>query len=185
MTSTWISCPPKDVGPGSVTSPRLKCYGYLDIETTGLSRRQCDLTVVGVATFRGTQQKVAQLVGDQIRADRVLALLDGVDEFYTYNGSRFDLPFIRAKLDVDLKTCVRHTDLMYHCWRHDLKGGLKAVEARLGIPRQLTEMDGFMAVRLWWEYVNNNNARALRTLLDYNREDVVNLHVLRDKLSVT
>jgi len=185
VTSTWISCPPKDVAPGSEAAPRLKRYGYLDIETTGLSRRQCDLTVVGVATFRGTQQKVAQLVGDQIGADSVLGLLEGVDEVYTYNGSRFDVPFIQAKLGLDLKTYVRHTDLMYHCWRHDLKGGLKVVEARLGIPRQLKDIDGFMAVRLWWDYVNNGNVRALRTLLDYNREDVVNLHVLRDKLNVT
>ena len=185
MTNTSISCPHQESRPRRQAAPRLKCYGYLDIETTGLSRRSCDLTVVGVATFRGTQQKVSQLVGAQIRADSVLGLLNGVDEVYTYNGSRFDLPFIRAKLDVDLKTCVRHTDLMYHCWRHDLKGGLKVVEARLGIQRRLTEVDGFMAVRLWWEYVNSSNTRALRTLLDYNKEDVVNLHVLRDKLNVT
>jgi len=162
----------------------LKCYGYLDIETTGLSRTQCELTVVGVATFRGTEQRVAQLVGEQIRAESVVRLLDGVDECYTYNGSRFDLPFIQARLGVDLKGCVRHTDLMYDCWRHDLKGGLKAVETRLGIRRQLQEVDGFMAVRLWWDYVNNANPQALRTLLDYNREDVINLHVLREKLNV-
>jgi uncharacterized protein len=41
-----------------------------------------------------------------------------------------------------------------------------------------------MAVRLWWDYVNNANTQALHTLLEYNREDVVNLHVLRDKLGV-
>jgi uncharacterized protein YprB with RNaseH-like and TPR domain len=127
---------------------------------------------------------VGQLVGDQIQADGVLRLLDGVDEVYTYNGSRFDLPFIRGKLDLDVKTHLRHTDLMYHCWRHNLKGGLKAVEARLGIRRRLTEVDGYMAVRLWWDYVINSNAQALRTLLDYNREDVINLHALRDRLSV-
>jgi uncharacterized protein YprB with RNaseH-like and TPR domain len=33
-------------------------------------------------------------------------------------------------------------------------------------------------------YVNNNNKQALRTLLAYNEEDVVNLRVLRQKLSV-
>jgi uncharacterized protein len=162
----------------------VKCYGYLDIETTGLSPHRCDLTVVGVATVRGTDRQVGQLVGEQIQAERVLRLLDGVDEVYTYNGSRFDLPFIRGKLRLDVKKHVRHTDLMYHCWRHDLKGGLKVVEARLGIRRRLTEVDGYMAVRLWWDYVNNSNARALRTLLDYNKEDVVNLHALRDRLSV-
>ena len=165
-------------------SPGVKCYGYLDIETTGLSPRRCELTVVGVATFRGTDRQIGQLVGEQIQADGVLGLLDGVDEVYTYNGSRFDLPFIRARLGLDVKACVPHTDLMYHCWRHDLKGGLKVVETKLGIARRLTEVDGYMAVRLWWDYVNNSNAQALRTLLAYNKEDVVNLHTLRNRLRV-
>ena len=162
----------------------MKCYAYLDIETTGLSRRHCDLTVVGVATFLGTERRVGQLIGEKIYANGVLALLEGVDEIYTYNGSRFDLPFIKRKLNLDLKSSFHHTDLMYDCWRHDLKGGLKAVETRLGIRRQLTDINGFMAIRLWWNYVNNNDLKALKTLLEYNKEDVINLHVLREKLGV-
>ncbi len=162
----------------------LKCYAYLDIETTGLSRSRCDLTVVGVATFKGLSSRVRQLVGDDIGVESVLDCLKGTDELYTYNGSRFDLPFIRQKLRLDVRAYFRHTDLMYDCWRQGLKGGLKAVEARLGIRRELAGVDGFMAVRLWWEYVNDNDATALRTLLEYNREDVTNLHVLRERLGV-
>jgi uncharacterized protein YprB with RNaseH-like and TPR domain len=114
----------------------------------------------------------------------VLGLLDGVDELYTYNGSRFDLPFIKGRLGLDLRKQFAHTDLMYNCWRRDLKGGLKAVEVRLGIERRLTDMSGYMAVRLWWDYVNHNDTGALQKLLDYNREDVMNLHVLRERLGV-
>ena len=162
----------------------VKCYGYLDIETTGLSRDYADLTVVGVATMKGTSLAVAQLYGNQISAAGICRLLEGVDELYTYNGSRFDLPFIRRKLNLDLKQQVAHTDLMYNCWKQDLKGGLKKVEAKLGIRRRHPEVNGYMAVRLWWDYVNNNNAAALRVLLEYNREDIVNLHTLREKLGV-
>ena len=162
----------------------MKCYGYLDIETTGLSRHYADLTVVGVATVTGPALRVAQLYGSKIDAESVRRLLDGVDELYTYNGSRFDLPFIRHKLDIDLKKCFVHTDLMYDCWRHNLKGGLKKVEAMLGIQRRLPGVDGFMAVRLWWNYVNDHNLGALRVLLEYNREDIVNLHTLRETLGV-
>ncbi len=162
----------------------MKCYGYLDIETTGLSRNLADLTVVGVAVIRGTEQRFGQLFGDRVCADGVLALLEGVDELYTYNGSRFDLPFIKTRLNLDLRRQFAHTDLMYNCWRKDLKGGLKAVELRLGIARRLVGVDGYMAVKLWWEYVNANDLKALRTLLEYNREDVLNLHVLREKLGV-
>ncbi len=163
---------------------RLKCYAYLDIETTGLSRRYSDLTVIGLATFRGMVHQVCQLVGDRIDAESVLDALKGADEVYTYNGSRFDLPFIKHKLGLDLKRHFRNTDLMYTCWRQDLKGGLKVVEAKLGIRRRLVGVDGFMAVRLWWEYVRENDAKVLQTLLEYNREDVTNLHVLRERLGV-
>ena len=162
----------------------MKCYGYLDIETTGLSRDSAQLTVVGVATVKGTALHVAQLYGRQITAIGIIRMLEGVDEVYTYNGSRFDLPFIQRKLRLDVKRHITHTDLMYHCWRQDLKGGLKAVEAKLGIQRQRPEVNGYMAVRLWWDYVNDNNVAALRVLLEYNREDVVNLHTLRETLGV-
>ena len=162
----------------------MKCYGYLDIETTGLSARRAELTVVGVACFRGTVVEVRQRCGGQISDVAVHRMLDGVDEVYTYNGSRFDLPFIKRKLGVDVRQDVTHTDLMYACWRNHLKGGLKAVEAALGIGRQRPDLNGYMAVKLWWDYVNNHNAGALRTLLEYNREDVVNLHTLRERLGV-
>ena len=163
----------------------MKCYGYLDIETTGLSPHYAALTVVGTATVKGTTVRVRQLCGSQVSAESLRRLLDEADEVYTYNGSRFDLPFIKRKLALDVARDYPHTDLMYDCWRRNLKGGLKAVEAALGIPRRLPDMNGYMAVRLWWDYVNNHNGSALRTLLEYNREDVVNLHVLRDKLGVT
>ena len=65
-----------------------------------------------------------------------------------------------------------------------MKGGLKIVEQLLGINRKLTEVDGYRAVLLWYDYVNNDNRKALQTLLAYNEEDVVNLRVLRRKLGV-
>ena len=133
-----------------------------------------------------------QLVEDDLYEGKLLKSLECADEIYTYNGSRFDLPFIKAKLGVDLKQCFTHRDLMYDCWCCDLKGGLKAVEKKLGIERKLKDVDGYVAVQLWWDYVANNNEEALQTLLAYvvsevepnNAEDVVNLRVLRKKLGV-
>ena len=75
-----------------------------------------------------------------------------------------------------------HHDLMYDCWRCNLKGGFKAVEQQLGIPRQLAGISGFDAVLLWRQYVNYDDRSALATLLKYNEEDVVNLKMLRERL---
>jgi len=41
-----------------------------------------------------------------------------------------------------------------------------------------------MAVKLWWDYVNNQDMAALERLLEYNKEDVVNLQTLRQRLAV-
>jgi len=71
---------------------------------------------------------------------------------------------------------------MHFCWRNNLYGGLKRVEERLGIARHLKEVNGFEAVRLWWRYVEYADLIALQKLLDYNKEDIVNLKILKDKL---
>jgi len=163
----------------------MKRRAYLDIETNGLSRYDCDLTVIGVGLEKGRKIEVIQLIEDDLYEQRLLEVLGGVNEIYSYNGSRFDLLFIEAKLRLDLKQCFKHTDLMYDCWRHNLKGGLKVVERKLGIVRKLNDVDGYVAVQLWWGYVNNGNQQALKNLLKYNEEDVVNLRVLRRKLGVS
>ena len=161
----------------------MKIRAYIDIETTGLSRNYCQLTVVGI-WFDCGPRRLVQLVGEEISANAISKSLASVDEIYSYNGSRFDLPFIKAKLGLDLKKAFTHTDLMYACWKKDLKGGLKAVERKLGIERKLKDIDGFMAVRLWWDYINRNDKAALATLLAYNEEDVANLVTLRKMLGI-
>ncbi|MEN6307278.1 MAG: ribonuclease H-like domain-containing protein [Anaerohalosphaeraceae bacterium] len=157
---------------------------YLDIETTGCSRTHHALTVIGVAVEKEDIITPFQLVGPQISDLALSDILVDVNILYTYNGRRFDLPFIKHSLGLDLERQFKHRDLMYDCWRHKLKGGLKAVEVKLGIARQSKGIDGWMAVKLWWDYINNNDLSALQTLLIYNREDVVNLQTLRLKLGV-
>jgi uncharacterized protein YprB with RNaseH-like and TPR domain len=155
---------------------------YLDIETTGLYPGYSQITVVGIYLTSGNESRVIQLVGDDITDHSLLASLEGVDTIYTYNGSRFDLPFIYVHHKVNIARQFKHCDLMYHCWRKNLYGGLKAVERQLGIERQLEGIGGYEAVRLWWRYINDYDRDALATLLEYNREDVVNLRTLREMI---
>jgi len=155
---------------------------YLDIETTGLSRFYDYITVIGIYLCNGKDDKLIQLVGEQVTTGNLLEALEGVNTIYTYNGSRFDLPFINSSLGIDLATEFRHRDLMYDCWRNNLYGGFKGVERQLGIPRQLQGISGLEAVWLWWRYQNDDDKNALALLLQYNREDVVNLKVLKERL---
>ncbi|NOZ68670.1 MAG: ribonuclease H-like domain-containing protein [Deferribacteres bacterium] len=157
---------------------------YLDIETTGLSPLSGKLTVIGIYREDGTDSRIVQLVGDEICRSRLIAALEGTGIIYTYNGARFDLPFIRAKLDVDLAEYYRHRDLMYACRKRNLYGGLKGVERQLGIQRQLQDIDGRVAVQLWHNYSCYGDRRSLEMLLKYNKEDVLNLRVLRERLNL-
>ncbi len=161
---------------------RRRFDAFLDIETTGLSPRYSRITVVGIYLHNGQDDHFTQLVGEDITSDNLLHSLDGTHTIYTYNGSRFDLPYINYQLGVNLAEMFRHDDLMYACWRHSLKGGLKCVERQLGIQRQEKDVDGFEAVKLWRRYINHNDDEALATLLRYNREDVINLKTLREIL---
>lgn len=155
---------------------------YLDIETTGLTPWDSGITVVGIHRCNGDDTGFIQLVGKDISTQSILEALDGVEVLYTYNGSRFDLPFIYSQLGLNLAEHFNHHDLMFDCWRCNLYGGLKAVERQLGIERRLIEVNGYEAVRLWWRYVDYFDLDALTLLLEYNKEDVVNLRTLKDRL---
>ena len=126
---------------------------YLDIETTGLSPKYNEITVIGIYLCNGADTQFIQLVGDDISDVSLMKVLEGADVIYTYNGKSFDLPFIHSCLGINLASLFAHHDLMYDCWRYNLYGGFKAVERQLGIHRRLTEVNGYEAVKLWWRYV--------------------------------
>ena len=135
---------------------------YLDIETTGLSPYCSQITVVGIYSTWEHGSRFVQLVGDEVSSDNLIKSLRGVATLYTYTG-----------LVAGAKRPA---------WRLGLKGGLKCVERQLRIPRRLRDVNGYQAIRLWWRYVNDYDEAALETLLQYNKEDVLNLKVLRERL---
>ena len=148
---------------------------YLDIETSFGGK----ITIIGIYHERDS---LIQLVGDDITCSNVMTSLDKTTTIVTYNGNRFDLPVIKNRLGINLKKHFLSLDLMYECWRQNLYGGLKKVEEQLGIARKSQGIDGWEAMRLWERYLYNNDLKALKTLLNYNRDDVLNLPILEKRL---
>jgi uncharacterized protein YprB with RNaseH-like and TPR domain len=156
---------------------------YLDIETTGLSLDYDRVTVIGISRGGSRNRDIDQLVNPDISGHRILETLKGVQVIYTFGGKEFDLPFLKRYYGVDLKSDFHHRDLRYTCRDKNLFGGLKAIERQLGIHRTKSGIDGREAVRLWWRYSNHQDFTALKKLLDYNKEDVINLKILRQILA--
>jgi uncharacterized protein YprB with RNaseH-like and TPR domain len=149
---------------------------YLDIETSFGG----EITVVGIFCPPG---RMIQLIGDEVNRTNLWKALEGVASIVTYNGNRFDLPKIRDCMGLDLFKYFDCQDLLYACHRKKLYGGLKKVEENLGIGRNTRGIDGMEAMRLWEQYRRFADDQSLRILLEYNREDTVNLYHLERRLS--
>ncbi|MBA3602416.1 MAG: ribonuclease H-like domain-containing protein [Parachlamydiaceae bacterium] len=145
---------------------------YVDIETTGLSKWSNEITMIGV--YDGTLPHIYVSGKNLQEAHEKIREFDIV---VTFNGKQFDLPFIEHHFSHSYD--VVHLDLRYMLKELGLTGGLKSIEYQLGICRDadLQGVDGFEAVRLWSQYKRGNQA-ALKKLLRYNEQDIVNLKTL-------
>lgn len=142
---------------------------YVDIETTGLSPQNNRITMIGI--YNGTETKT-YIRG--INLEEALFELGKYKQLITFNGARFDLPFIEHEFSVTFNHI--HIDLMYPLKKIGYSGGLKKIEVSLGMTRsdETAGITGLDAVRLWNKY-ERGNSEALETLIKYNTEDVVNL----------
>ena len=148
---------------------------FVDIETTGLGSAVDHLTVVGV--YDGSRT-FSFIHGRNL--DELPAVLQRYPLLITFNGATFDMPFIR-RFFPRLPSGQLHLDLRYPLQRLGYRGGLKAIERKLGVGRDsaLDGLDGWDAVRLWHRYCRGDNA-SLDTLVAYNRSDIENLQPLAD-----
>ncbi|MEF8774066.1 MAG: ribonuclease H-like domain-containing protein, partial [Halobacteriales archaeon] len=104
---------------------------------------------------------------------------DAADVLVSFNGKRFDVPFLEREFGLDVTT--PHLDLLYPARRVGLTGGLKTIERAVGIDRD-SDVDGREAVALWHRYEAGDEA-ALDRLVRYNRLDAENLLALLDAVT--
>lgn len=150
---------------------------YLDIETDGLSRD----ALVTVVTIHSKKETVTLTEGIDLSPETLADAMDGAKLLVTFNGSCFDVPVLRNSFpEVDWD--VPQFDLRFASRKVGYRGGLKPLEIDLGITRaeDIDGMDGADAVRLWKQWVRNDDRDALDILTEYNRADTVNLERIAD-----
>lgn len=146
---------------------------YLDIETD----RKGNICVIGLLV---ENNGFLQWYGEDISTERIERELSNVKTIVTFNGDLFDLPQMKKHLNIDLQTNYISRDLFKDKKKLGIKGGLKQLEKMFGIERKTEGVNGYQAMWLWEKYKRHGNKDALKLLLEYNKEDVVNLTRLEE-----
>ncbi|MCK4513566.1 DUF429 domain-containing protein, partial [bacterium] len=150
---------------------------FLDIETTGLSRYYDRITLVGW-DLKDSYQANYEATG---WADLSVALA-AARAVVTFNGSLFDLPFLRQELP-QLRFPECHIDLRFAGRRVGLIGPQKEIERELGMarPSELAELRSRDAPVLWYRY-QYGDLSALEMLIRYNYYDMAGMKRILDEV---
>jgi len=154
-------------------------FAAMDIEVV---MEGCRMRPVMVSLIRGGDPCRTLIRGDDLSWRSLGEGLRGVDFLVTFNGSSFDLPILSGcgfpvggPMQIDLRR---------YSVRAELPGGLKRIEATLGMrrPRELEYSTSEQASYLWrlWEERGSKNALDLLTV--YNRYDATSLVKLAEQI---
>ena len=152
---------------------------FLDIETNGYPIGEGEITMVGLY---GHHTMTTLVRHQNLTLDRLQDELSQYDLIVTFFGSGFDLPYLQASYP-RLDFSHAHFDLCFAARRIGLRGGLKRIEAELGLARtdDLQGLNGWDAVNLWHAW-QAGDEQAGDTLRAYNEADVRNLEPLAEYL---
>src|SRR5947209_14565607 len=108
--------------------------------------------------------------------------LAGAKAIVTFNGTLFDLPFVRRFFS-GIVIPDAHIDLRFLARRAGIGGPQKDVERKIDLIRDsdLEEVDGKHAVVLWHRY-RRGDLDAFRQLVRYNHADIQGMKAIFDKI---
>ncbi|MCI2146925.1 MAG: ribonuclease H-like domain-containing protein [Clostridiales bacterium] len=169
-------------------------WAVLDIETTGLRSFRDYVILIGlvfpepdpegdermhaVQLFAESPEEEADLLH---AADELLQTFDCV---ITYNGRRFDLPFLKTRAKKNHLTISDPYDLdLYQVIRNysPLRSVLpslrqKSIEWYMGLSDSRSdEIDGGESVRLYFRYLDTQDPELRRQILLHNHDDILQL----------
>ncbi|MCZ7645592.1 MAG: ribonuclease H-like domain-containing protein [Planctomycetota bacterium] len=155
---------------------------YLDIETDGSpgdtipedEEAPGGTTVVGA--WDGREARVF-LRGPGL--DELPEYLNRYRVLCTFNGRSFDMPYLEKRFGKGFFAGA-HLDLRPITRVVGLTGGLKKIEAQIGVkrPPPIDRFTGYDAVKLWRLFKQRQRTDALDGLARYNLADAVNLQAV-------
>ena len=166
---------------------------FLDVETTGLAGGTGTFAfLIGLGRFDGAAFRLTQIfMRDPIEEPAALAalteFLQPLDALVTFNGKAFDAPLLRNRCIVNGHTVpfadAAHLDLLplaRRLWRERLESrALGSLETHiLGATRAEEDIPGWLIPQIYFDYLQNGDARPLRGVFYHNAMDVVAMAAL-------
>ncbi len=165
--------------------------GFFDIETTGLSPERCKLILAGLSYYEGDILTTRQIFADDPSEEpeiisEILNELKNFDMIVTYNGKRFDVPFLlkrAGKNHIHINESLPYNLDLYPVVRNfsplrdmlpDLKQ--KTLEAFAGFSKnRADEISGAESVRLYYYYTGTKDEKIRDVILLHNHDDITQL----------
>jgi uncharacterized protein len=180
--------------PVDVERKRLVCF---DTETTGLAGGVgTKAFMIGTAQWRDDGLQLRQLYltalgGEAAMLELFAACMPRDAIFVSYNGRSYDAPLLKGRYRMHRQIHPfqerMHVDLLYPV-RRAYRGvwencRLQTIERNLlGIVRD-DDLPGSEAPAAWISFLRGHSSRNLARVLEHNRQDVLTLAALFDRLS--
>lgn len=161
---------------------------FFDIETTGFSPTSTQLYLIGYATRQDDKILIEQYFAEKKEEEITilscfLNLLSGYQTIITFNGSGFDIPYIKAKCSsyrleenfadknyIDLFKITSSLKFLLKLPNYKQKN----IEQFLGVTRE-DIFDGGELITVYKEYVRHPSERQMHFLKRHNFEDVLGM----------
>ena len=113
--------------------------------------------------------------GHNLTKENLMNIFSKCKLLIVYNGLRFDIPKINEEFLGVIPKEMQILDIFCLARKIGLGTNLKILENTLGIERMTGDHKG-KAIRLWQQYSRYQDKKALQMLLEYNKQDVINLY---------
>ncbi|RBW69455.1 ribonuclease H-like domain-containing protein [Bacillus taeanensis] len=185
--------------PLSGVDKKAEDFLFFDTETTGLgSGAGNTIFLIGYSRFLENSVEVTQVFLPNPAAEPAFyyGFLNDISELeniVTYNGKSFDWPNVKSR-----HTFVRdivpelpvfgHFDLLHgsrRVWKHRLESHrLAVVEKEILQIKRESDVPGYLAPMLYFEYLKEQNPEIIAGVLKHNESDVITLISLYTHLSL-
>lgn len=161
---------------------------FLDIETTGLSSRNSTIYMIGLSHIIDNKWVFTGLFAESPANEEEILIelskiLGSYETIIHFNGSRFDIPFIKDRnkcynLTLDFEN-YNSIDLYkrINSFKHLIGVGnckQKTIESFLGINR-LDEYNGGQLIEVYKDYVESKDDALFHLLYQHNHDDLLGM----------